>query len=269
MPTFKNIYRRFLAPLTGKYPFFGHWVYFPKNSFIMKILRETGDFEAQTRHLLWQFALDGTYFFDVGANIGILSVPILSLTKDVKVVSFEPSPAVIPSLKKTWEQSPFQSRWTIIEKAVGNFEGMTHFSQHQKAGDDPFDGVQPTHRKGETTTIEVSMTTLDAVWHEKKDPSVSVIKIDVEGFEMSVLAGAKACISACRPVIITEWNRVNLSAYQLSPTVLWDWAIANKYKIFMMPHLYPVQNPQALDVATSLLEYCLLIPNDKPIQRRF
>ena len=265
----KNIYRRFVAPFTGKYPYFGHWVYFPKNSFIIKLLRETGDFEPQTRHLLWQFALDDTTFFDVGANIGILSVPILSLTQRVNVISFEPSPAVRSFLKKTWTHSPFQSRWTVIEKAVGNFEGVTHFSQHQKTGDDPFDGVLPTHRKGETTTVQVPITTLDAVWREKDTPSVSIIKIDVEGFELAVLEGATACISTCRPVIITEWNRVNMLAYKQPPTALWDWATANNYTIYMMPHLFPIKNPQDLDVATSLLEYCLLIPNDKPILRRF
>ncbi len=269
MFSLKDIYRRYLAGITGKYPYFGHWVYFPKNSFIVKILRETGDFEPQTRHLLWQFALDGTTFFDVGANVGILSIPILSLTQQVDVVSFEPSPAVRPFLKKTWEQSPFQSRWQIVEKAVGNFEGVTHFSQHIKAGDDAFDGVLPTHRMGETTTVEVPITTLDAVWHEKGDPSVSIIKIDVEGFELAVLEGATACIAASRPVILTEWNRVNLSAYKMSATVLWEWATANNYAIYMIPYLFPIQNAQALDVATALLEYCLLIPNEKPMRRRF
>ena len=265
----KQLYRRFIAPFSGKYPFFGHWVFFPKNSLIIKILQQTGDFEPQTRQLLWQFARKNTTFFDVGANIGILSVPILSLTQDVDVVSFEPSPAVYPFLKKTWTHSPFQSRWHIVEKAVGNYEGTTPFSQHKKIGDDAFDGIRPTHRRGEAVTVEVPITTLDTVWRQRATPSVSVIKIDVEGSELAVLEGASACIEACSPIIITEWNRTNLSAYTVHPTALWDWAKANKYTLFMIPHLYQINNPLALDAASSLLEYCLLIPNKIPIERRF
>jgi FkbM family methyltransferase len=265
----KQLYRRYIAPFSGKYPFFGHWIFFPKNSLIINVLQHSGDFEPQTRQLLWQFARKNTTFFDVGANIGILSVPILSLTQDVEVVSFEPSPAVHPYLKKTWTQSPFQSRWHIIEKAVGNYVGTTSFSQHKKLGDDAFDGIRQTHRKGETETVEVSITTLDAVWRERATPSVSVIKIDVEGAELAVLEGAAACIEACSPIIITEWNRINLSAYNVHPTALWEWAKANKYSIFMIPNLYQIDSSHALDAASSLLEYCILIPNKMPIERRF
>jgi FkbM family methyltransferase len=261
----KKIYRRFIASRSGKYPYFGHWVYFPKNSIIIKRLSETGDFEPQTRQLLLQFALNGTTMFDVGANIGILSVPILSLNQGVKVISFEPSPAVRHFLRKTWQNSPFQSRWQIIEKAVGNFDGISHFSQHIKLGDDAFDSVLPTNRSGASNTVEVPITTLDSVWKEQNLPTISVIKIDVEGFELAVLEGAEVCIQACRPAIITEWNRVNLLAYKLSPTKLWDWATAHNYTIFVMPHLNQIQNALGLDAACLLFEYCLLLPNEKPV----
>jgi FkbM family methyltransferase len=265
----KQLYRRYVSPFSGKYPFFGHWVFFPKNSLLINVLRKTGDFEPQTHQLLWQFARKNTTFFDVGANIGLLSIPILSIAPDVEVVSFEPSPAVLPFLKKTWLQSPFQSRWHIIEKALGNYEGTTSFSQHQKLGDDAYDGIRPTHRRGETKTVEIPITTLDTVWRERATPSVSLIKIDVEGAELAVLEGASACIAACRPIIITEWNRINLSAYNIRPAALWEWAMTNNYSIFVIPHLYKIDSAFALDAACSLLEYCLLIPNERPIERRF
>ena len=47
------------------------------------------------------------------------------------------------------------------------------------------------------------MTTLDELWKGLGRPTVSVVKIDVEGSEVSVLRGASALLSA-GPVVMVE-----------------------------------------------------------------
>jgi hypothetical protein len=43
---------------------------------------------------------------------------------------------------------------------------------------------------------------------------VDFIKIDVEGFELEVLAGLKSVLERCRPVVVLEMNHWCLNAFQ-------------------------------------------------------
>lgn len=255
----KEKYKKYVSPLTLKMPYFGHWLYFPKGSAIVKTARLNGDFEPEIRKLMLQLTKENSTVFDVGTNIGWLSIPILQTHPSVKVVSFEPSPSVLPYLRQTNAQSPHKSRWKIIEKAVGSEVKMTFFAQHGVGGD-AYDGVISTGRAGKSESIEVPITTLDAEWQALGNPSVSLIKIDVEGFEMPVLVGAEKCINQCRPAIITEWCEENLMTYDQPNHAIFTWAERMKYDIYVIPNLQPIRFKQDLEVALLSFENFLLMP---------
>ena len=170
----KEKYKKYVSPLTLKMPYFGHWLYFPKGSAIVKTARMDGDFEPEIRKLMLQLTEKNSTIFDVGTNIGWLSIPILQAYPSVKVVSFEPSPSVLPYLRQTNAQSPHKSRWQIIEKAVGEQIGETDFAVNQTLGKDAFDGIKNTGRGGQTTKqVRVQMTTLDAEWANQNCPKIA------------------------------------------------------------------------------------------------
>ena len=68
--------------------------------------------------LLAAAAKPGTTILDIGANIGAMSVPLLAQFSDVRVVSFEPSPSVLPYLTRTRDECRFRDRWVVIPLAA-------------------------------------------------------------------------------------------------------------------------------------------------------
>jgi hypothetical protein len=48
------------------------------------------------------------------------------------------------------------------------------------------------------------MSTLDRLWSAAGRPRVDAVKVDVEGAEPDVLAGAAVLLRSCRPVLVVE-----------------------------------------------------------------
>ncbi len=245
--------------LAGSFPYLGTKVYFPKNSLIFYMAYEQGIFESENVSLLSQIYKPDTIYFDVGANIGLLSIPLLTSQPHCKVVSFEASPNTLPYLLKTAENSAFRKRWLVIGKAVGESLGSASFTV-SSSDVGAFDGFEDTKRAGATKKVTVPVTTIDYEWELMGTPRVSVIKVDVEGAELQVLKGAQKCISRERPFILIEWNLVNLNAYQCKPEQLLLFADAIGYQIFSVPTFVPVANSLVLRAQMFKTENFLLFP---------
>jgi hypothetical protein len=48
------------------------------------------------------------------------------------------------------------------------------------------------------------MRRLDTIWADAGEPGVAAAKIDVEGAELEVLAGAERLLDRCRPALVVE-----------------------------------------------------------------
>ncbi|HZX59115.1 MAG TPA: FkbM family methyltransferase, partial [Mucilaginibacter sp.] len=102
----------------------------------------------------------GTEVFDIGANIGVMAVPLLHNHKDITLVSVEASPNTLPYLKKTQSVNENINRWTIIDKAVSDTEKKVNF-QLADAADGAYDSISDTKRIAYTRTVEIDCTTID------------------------------------------------------------------------------------------------------------
>lgn len=247
----------------GVFPYYGTRVYFPKGCHLYnEVIRQNGFYERDNVNILVSMAQKESVVFDVGANIGLIAVPLLWRRPDCTVVSFEPSPNNSRYLKRTAEKSGFGDRWRIILKAAGSKTGeMDFFTASPGMG--AFDGFRDTQRAGKTKKISVPVTTLDSEWQAMGRPKVSVVKIDVEGAEIEVLKGAGSCIERERPYVFTEWNEQNFSAYQYEPKELFLWAEKNDYAIYSAPNLIPVATLSELKLQMIVTENFLLVPKEK------
>ena len=199
----------------------------------------------------------GTTMFDVGANIGLMAVPVLRHCADCHVVSFEPSANVLPSLRRTIAGSPFGSRWQLVEKAVSATDGTSEFTISSQA-ESLFDGFRNTRRASASSTTTVDVTTLDTTWRALRQPAVSLIKCDVEGADLDVLEGARTCLSATNAAILTEWNATNLAAYERSPASLLEFARSAGYRVFAVPGFVEISDPTTLQLHMIETESFLL-----------
>jgi FkbM family methyltransferase len=243
----------------GRFPYFGVQVYFPKGSHSFDAACAQGIFEWENVRILQTFAKPGAVLFDVGANIGLMAVPVLTHNNECRVVSFEPSPHTLPYLQRTVAESPFRDRWSIVPKAVGSRSGHTSFSVSAPA-ESLYDGIRPTGRAATLQEVKVEMVTLDETWNDLERPEISHIKIDVEGGELDVLHGAKECLAAERPPILLEWNPVNLVAYGRNPGELLDFAAQAGYRVHATPGFTEVLGEQQLALHMAFTESFVLLP---------
>jgi len=243
----------------GAFPYYGVKVYFPKNSLIFQLACEQSVYEHENIKMLLSLIKPDTVYFDIGANIGLMSIPVLRTLPNCRVVSFEPSPNALPFLLRTAEGSRYGDRWTIVGKATGNNIGETtfHISSIERGA---FDSIKDTKRVDCDKEIIVPITTIDHEWEIREKPVVSVIKVDVEGSELQTLLGGLKCIAHEKPIILTEWNTVNLRAYDCAPEKLLEFAADIRYRAFSMPHLIPVTERVHLVTQMLITENFLLVP---------
>ena len=131
-------------------------------------------------------------YLDVGGNIGNHTVFFANFTKATEVMSFEPHPEVFKSLKKNVKANDPKKKVKLKHMALGEEEGSV---QIEEAESDKLGGSRV--KKGG----DIPMKRLDDVVGKNK---VSVIKVDVEGFEEAVLRGATAVLKRDKPELFLE-----------------------------------------------------------------
>ncbi|MEH1788132.1 MAG: FkbM family methyltransferase [Nostoc sp.] len=246
----------------GAFPYYGTKVYFPKNSLIFKLACQQGIYEQENLNILSSLVKPNSTYFDIGANIGLMSIPILQQDDSCNVVSFEPSPNTYNFLNRTAKSSQFNKRWVVSSKAVGSQVGtLDFFIASPDMG--AFDGFHDTKRAKTNNQIEVPVTTVDIEWKTLGRPKLSVIKIDVEGAELEILKGALNCIQNEQPSILLEWNATNLKAYNCPIESLMIFARKYNYELYSLPNLVPVLNVESLLLHMSKTESFLLLSTSK------
>ena len=248
--------------LAGAFPYFGTKVYFPKDSLLFRAACEQGIWEPAITNLLCALVRPGTVYFDVGANIGLMAIPVLRACPTCTVASLEPSPATLASLRQTAARSEYRDRWRIIGKAASSMPGTNGFYVAAD-GLGAYDGLCNTGRVGPMSRIDVPVTTIDCEWQDLGRPEVSLIKIDVEGAEIQVLEGALDCIEQSRPYLIVELNNANLAAHQHEPEHLLEMAAEVGYDVCALPSTAAVISSAMLRVQMASSENFLLAPKQQ------
>lgn len=246
----------------GSFPYCGARTYFPSSSVLFLKACEQGIYEANIVRLLARMTTAETYMYDVGANIGLTSLPVLAWAPGSRVVSFEPSPNALDYLEKTHRGSPYCDRWQVIGRAVGKEVGTVSFSVSGPSHGD-YDGLVDTHRSGERQTVTVPITTLDAFWDNAGRPRVSTIKLDIEGAETAALVGACNLIENQRPAIILEWYEENLTAYGYRSESLLSIADSLGYLVLSVPNLVTINEASTLLAHMLFAEAFLLLPKTR------
>src|SRR5690242_5169763 len=174
-----------------------------------------------------QFVRPGDLVFDVGAHVGDRIGSFRRL--GARVVAVEPQPLLVTTLKLLYGLS---SNVIIEPAAIGRESGTVALKLNidnptVSTASDAFvraaDGAPGWQDQAWTETIEVPLTTLDALIERHGRPAF--IKIDVEGFEAEALAGlsrpvkalsfefttiqrdvAQACIARCAALGYSRFN---------------------------------------------------------------
>lgn len=135
----------------------------------------------------------GDVVIDCGANIGTMSRIALRAGAS-KVIAIEPSPVNLEPLRRNLAEAIGLRRATVIPKGAWDKEGtMTMNVSSATSAMDSL--VLARDGKG----VEVPLTTIDKIVADLGLDRVDFIKIDTEGAERHILAGAKETLRRWKP----------------------------------------------------------------------
>src|SRR5215471_4690154 len=143
------------------------------------------------------FTPPGGVAIDVGANLGEWSVPLARAVGDEGgVLCIEPNPAIAAALEAMLRVNNLaQAEVLPVALAAQDGEGRL-LAEREDTGRSrlsPADG-----------TIPVPLRRLDGIVAERRLTRLDLLKIDVEGYERFVLAGASETLRRLRPAVIFE-----------------------------------------------------------------
>jgi len=254
----KYLLHNWCPGFAGRFSYYGTTVHFPPGAPLFREICERGSFEPAVIARLEHLAAEGTTVFDVGANIGLMAIPVLRRRATCRVVSFEPSPNSLPYLQRTARGAGFGERWLVVGKAVAAAVGALDFAVGHPS-DALFEGLGSAGRIADARIIQVPATTVDEEWAALGRPPVSVLKIDVEGAEGLVLEGARRMVEACRPAILLEWADAYLAHFGTKADALLSWSQEWGYRLYSVPAGTPVTDPQLLAVQMLNCQNFLLL----------
>lgn len=162
-----------------------------------------GAFEPAELRALLDCTAPGSAAFDVGANVGYHTTALAQHLQDGLVVAVEPSPANLLRLQENLVRHP-SARVRVHACAAGAAAG--HITLNLASDPAYLSTLVPVGNRATGEALDVPLRTLDDIWEEEGRPRVSVIKIDVEGAEPSVLAGARMLLATHRPALLLEAN---------------------------------------------------------------
>jgi FkbM family methyltransferase len=167
-----------------------------------------GTYESEFTQAIAEAIRPGDVCFDVGGYRGYVC-GVMALAGAAEVYVFEPHPenqSALRSLQQLNPSLPIQ----LIPIALGDTDGSLSLrimsdSSMAKLATSPFQSTVPFDRE-----IAVTVRRMDSLVDRGEVPAPNVIKLDVEGAELSVLRGALATIRAYRPRIYLEAHSLEL-----------------------------------------------------------
>ncbi|HZR79332.1 MAG TPA: FkbM family methyltransferase [Chthoniobacterales bacterium] len=151
--------------------------------------------------------------FDIGANHGVFAQAVSACFPEATVFLFEPLPRLRASLVS--QSLRYPGRWRFYPTAMGATEGrLPLYADRSDDGIASFVGFSDSYSDSysqsrnrlpgtqQSETIEVPVDTLDEFCRREGIYEIDLLKIDVEGFEFSVLDGAKEMLAKTSSIIV-------------------------------------------------------------------
>ena len=154
----------------------------------------SGEFEPTTVAMLRELVKPGGTVFDVGANIGYLSLILRTCVGEAgRVVSFEPMPRVFERLRANIELNRFENI-EPVHAGLGDSAGSAMLALDR--------AIRLDGRAGEPQPAE--LVTLDDYVARHAISRLDLVKIDTDGAEPAVLRGAGRALERFKPIVVIE-----------------------------------------------------------------
>ena len=236
---------------------FGNKLFLNKKGLALSI-SHYGTYEESEAKIMEEKIKVGNIVVDVGANIGLHTLNMARIVGNTgRVFAFEPDPSNFEILEKNVKINNYQN--IILEqKAVGDKHGRTTLYQSDNPGNHRLFPLTK-QAKGQ---IQVELTSLDKYFIDSNLANkINFIKIDVEGFEFSVLKGMKNILKNNKKIkILFENMQINTIQAGFTPIKVLNYLTSYDFKLFCLDErtkklLHVSNNEEILKLCATLNNY--------------
>lgn len=170
-------------------------------------------------------SIPGCVYFDIGASTGSFTL-LAKYLDGCSVCSFEPNPPIFDILQRNVDLNQLSDCVKLFKLALTDcVTAQTAATLQCPAGEHVSNtglatlSQQPL-RFHCSKIVDIVSDTMDRVTNDQRLTRLDFIKIDTEGSELRILRGGHCTIKKFRPIILLEWNEINLMQCGSSTTEL-------------------------------------------------
>jgi FkbM family methyltransferase len=189
----------------------------PKSHLFTRLLH-FGSYEPELAQIFLSYVTEDRDVIDVGANIGFYTVAAARKLTTGRVLAIEPTTGAHERLIRNIDRNGVVDKVEVFKGLASDHIGDA--DMHSIPGMEEYSSIAPlVHSSVTKQSFEKSsspVSTIDELVKARK-LNPSIIKVDVEGAEGLVFAGARETIKTFRPVILSELAPELLSAFGTTP----------------------------------------------------
>jgi len=167
------------------------------NNFFVEHINNS-DWEEHSFYIFDKYADSNKIMIDIGGWIG--ATPIYCSYHFKEVIAFEIDKVALDRFKSNLKVNSEINNCTIIEKAIGDFNGFTNLNTKGSFGDSESSicDLNKTNK-----SVEVEVITFDNAFKNyiPKHSLIGLIKMDIEGSEKNVIPNMKSWLMDFKPTL--------------------------------------------------------------------
>ncbi|MGE3274342.1 MAG: FkbM family methyltransferase [Vicinamibacterales bacterium] len=200
-----------------------------------------GTYEAGAGRLLRHLVSPGSVVVDIGANVGAHALPLAAAVgPSGRVVAVEPSRAAFDRLRGNVALNPgLADRVTAVHAALGAPGGIVEERYFSGWPLTPGGERHPVHGGVGAPAGGAAFMTLDGLAASLGLDAIDLVKLDVDGHELPIVAGATAVVERLRPTVVFEFCPYLIEERGEAPESLPGFFTSRGYDL-LDDHLRPV-----------------------------
>tara|TARA_B100002003_G_C14097725_1_gene527959 strand:- start:252 stop:1124 length:873 start_codon:yes stop_codon:yes gene_type:complete len=180
--------------------------------------------EGKTIKAICKLINKNSFVIDVGANFGVYTQAFIDgVGINGKVFAIEPEPKNLHTLKNRFSQQLKSGQLEVFEGIAASTPGDYCLSIHS---------CNPGGHVVSQSGMSVKGITIDQIV-QQVGLKPSLIKIDVEGYEESVILGATKTISTHHPILYFEYHPKYLESCGTNAAQLLQYLVNQNYRYFL------------------------------------
>ncbi len=183
----------------------------------LRVFKEFFMIDGYSIELLKTYLPKNAVVIDIGANIGLFPIRLLMENSDIKFYSYEPLPNNFEILNENVSRNSFtRNRISIFNKAVlGKKQDNLKIYFDNKKNYTDTSSVIPGFENN-NDSVEIACTTLEEICDANQIQNISLLKLDCEGSEFSILYDSPIELIKNIPFIVLEIHDIDTNRNNLN-----------------------------------------------------